>query len=70
MYLRVSKYLDEPVNVRRLIDASTFLSVFTLYVVLVWGVLLHLSMFSGFKSNQHESKQMFFACLINASTIK
>ena len=39
MYLRVSKYLDVPAHVRRLITASAFPLVFTLHIVLVWGVL-------------------------------
>ena len=32
----------------RLINTSAFPPVFTLYLILVWGVLLCLSMFSGF----------------------
>ena len=33
-----SKNLDKPANMRSLIDASAFLSVFTLYVVSVWSM--------------------------------
>ena len=38
MYLRASKDLGEHAHARSLIYASAFLTVFTLYVVLVWGV--------------------------------
>ena len=38
MYLQTSKYLDEPAHTRRLVDASAFPSVFTLYFVQVRGV--------------------------------
>ena len=45
-----------PAGAHRLIKASAFPSVFKLYVVLVWGVLLYLSMFSGFNfTNQYDS---------------
>ena len=42
MYLPASKDLDEPVHTHRQIDASAFTSVFTLYVVLVWGVFYYI----------------------------
>ena len=43
-------------HARRLIKASAFLSVFKLYVVLVWGGLLYLSMYSGvYLQNQYDS---------------
>ena len=48
MEMRVSKHLDVPAHARRLIKSSAFPSVFKLYFVLVWGVLLYLSMSSGF----------------------
>ena len=44
-----------PAQTRKLIKASVFRSVFKLYVVLVWGVLLYPSMSSGFNlPNQHD----------------
>ena len=46
-----------PANARRLINASALTCIFTLYSVLVWRVLLFLSMCSGFKLNQYESKK-------------
>ena len=47
-----------PAYKRRLIKASAFQSVFKLYVVLVLGVLLYLSMSSGFNlPNQYDSKE-------------
>ena len=60
MILRVSKHLDVPAHARTLIEASAFPSVFKLYIVLVWGVLLYLSMPSGFNlSNQYDSIKIF-----------
>ena len=49
-----------PAHARRLIKASVFPSVFKLYVVLVCGVLLYLSMSSGFNlPNQYDSIKIF-----------
>ena len=61
MYLRESKYLDVPTHTRRPINPSAFPSVSTLYVVLVWEVLLHLSFFSGFdlpKTSREKKKYL------------
>ena len=38
MYLQASKGLDVCAHMRSLIDVSAFLTIFTLNVVLVWGV--------------------------------
>ena len=54
MHFRVSKYLDVPVHVHRLINASVFQSVFTLYIVL--------ACFSALSDNVFwfsESKQIY-----------
>ena len=60
MKLQVSKHLDVPAHARTLIKASAFPSVFKLYIVLVWGVLLYLSMSSGFNlPNQYNSIKIF-----------
>ena len=56
MKLQVSKHLDVPAHAGMLIKASAFPPVFKLYIVLVWGILLYLSMHSGFNlSNQYDS---------------
>ena len=60
MCLWVSKYLDVPAQRCRQINASAFTPVFTLYVVLIWGVLLYLSMLSGFNlPKQYEIRKYF-----------
>ena len=38
MYLCASKDLDEPAHTRSLIDASTFPSIFTVYILVAAGV--------------------------------
>ena len=49
-----------PAHPHMLIKTSAFPSVFKLYVVLVWGVLLYLSMPSGFNlPNQYDSIKIF-----------
>ena len=37
-YLRKGKDIDKPANTRSLIKAPAFLTVFTLFLILVWGV--------------------------------
>ena len=50
------KHLDVLAHACRLIKASAFPSNFKLYFVLVWGVLLYLSLSSGFNlTNQYDS---------------
>ena len=52
----LGKHLDVLANACRLFKASAFPSNFKLYFVLVWGVLLYLSMSSGFNlTNQYDS---------------
>ena len=58
-------------HIRRLIDAPAFPSVFTLYFVLVWGVLNCICLLV-FKPNQYEGnkrRKIFIYMFYNQATI-
>ena len=69
MFLRASKDLDEPAHMWSVIDGSAFLTIFTLYVILVWGVFycIHLCFLVLNQTDMREikEKKYLFNCFNN-----